>query len=243
MLNSTYGGCIYLASNRVNGSIYIGKSLMGMRHRMKTHLSAVRNGYKQPFICALRKHGADSFQWHELFLSDDHDTLMAAEIELIAAFKASGARMYNATAGGDGASRKRSAAEIERMKLRRLSEDTKALLRASWTPERRAAQAAKMASRVVTDESRAAMSAGCKGKPKSAEHIAKSVASRRGQIAPKWTPERRAKMEAAWAQGNRSASEETKRKISETKRARTTEATRAHCREAGKLGAAKRWQG
>ena len=127
---------------------------MGMRRRMLTHWSAVRKGQMQPFICALRKYGEDAFIWEELFHGIDKPAISAAEIEAIALHKAEGIHLYNVTDGGDGAGSPRTPEQLAKMRGRKVSPEQRKRMSASWTPERRAAQAEKMRNRIVSNETR-----------------------------------------------------------------------------------------
>lgn len=241
MVRKPYIGVIYRATNTVNGTIYIGKSLMGLDKRRKTHLSAARNGKMWPFCCALRKHGKEAFVWDVLYMSDDNDDLSVAETLFIAEAKSSGTRIYNATEGGDGARRKKSESEIARMKERGVSEAFLKAAKESWTDERRAETAKRMRERDTTglgEKIRAAKI----GKPRPQEVVERIAAANRGKKLPGWTPERRAKMEAAWARGCAKPSDETRAKMSEKAKARSSEAKeRARLKEISALGRITRW--
>lgn len=96
-------GCVYLARNAANGSLYIGKSLVGLHRRRSAHLNAARRGEDWAFYRAIRSHGQESFQeWRVLFHSDDDDALSGAEMSLIADYRGAGERLYNSTDGGKG---------------------------------------------------------------------------------------------------------------------------------------------
>lgn len=166
-----YIGCCYMATNLTNGSIYIGKTIATMHRRKMMHFSAMRKGEMPPFICALRKYGKDAFEWRELYMSDDDASLKAAEISLIASYKEAGFRMYNITLGGEGFLGKVISPEARAaMTQGSRSETGRASYRASWTPERKAALAARMSARVVTDESRRKLSEARKGMVFTPEH-------------------------------------------------------------------------
>lgn len=191
----SYIGCVYLATNTANGTIYIGKSKLGLAFRRRTHEKS-----REPvgFPAAIRKYGKEAFDWNVLYSSDDDRALMAAEVALIADYRATGIRMYNITDGGDGcAGRKMSPSQLVGMRKPR-SEETKAKMRASNTPEVQAARRAARLGKTLSQEARTKISAAQKGRKKSPEHIAKIVATRALTVRmPPWTPERRAKMEAA----------------------------------------------
>ena len=55
-------GCIYRATNTVNGKMYIGKTKNTLEERRVGHLTA-SNKRKSVFQKALKKYGKDSFEW------------------------------------------------------------------------------------------------------------------------------------------------------------------------------------
>jgi hypothetical protein len=122
-------GCVYLVRNSANGSIYIGKALVGVEKRRAQHFNAARRGEEWAFYRAVRVHGEDAFsEWLVLFSSDDDAALIEAECSLIADYRAAGARLYNNTDGGVGsAGRKVKPQTRARMRAkalgRRLSDD------------------------------------------------------------------------------------------------------------------------
>lgn len=57
-------GIIYGARNTVNGKWYIGQTTVGLENRRRRHLVYARNNYDNTvFHAAIRKYGADSFDW------------------------------------------------------------------------------------------------------------------------------------------------------------------------------------
>jgi len=93
--------CIYIAINKVNGKIYIGKTSKTVEERKKGHLKRSKTG-KAYFCCAIRKYGIDGFDWKVL-----EDTLIEnlneRERLYIQKYKSNDPDIgYNLTAGGDG---------------------------------------------------------------------------------------------------------------------------------------------
>lgn len=223
MLTTRYVGCVYLATCLTNGKIYIGKSIYGLEWRRRTHERYAKSGTVL-FLYAIKKYGAPAFQWSELFCSDDDRALMAAETDLISDYREAGYTLYNMTNGGDGcAGRVVSASQLEKMRRPR-SEAAKAAIRASQTPEVLAAKAKAMRNRIVSEASRKKLSEARKGMKFSAEHRANMAKSRTGIKMAPWTPERRAKMEAAWERrrllGISKPSDETRKRQSEAAKKR-----------------------
>lgn len=243
MVAAKYTACVYRATNLVNGKIYIGKSILGIHRRMMSHFSAARLGAKQPFICALRKYGKDQFVWDEIFLGADDREIVAAEISLISDYRAAGFILYNLTDGGDGAAGRKITDKMRARMTGPRSEAHKDAMRAAQTPEIRQAKSKRMREREVTAESRLKMREGRLGMKFTAEHCAAISASKIGKNAAKWTAERRAKMEAAWARGACKKSEETKLAISKAKKKEYAENPdrRLACAKHGRQGADKRW--
>lgn len=97
-------GCVYVATNLVNGKQYVGQTIKTLDQRRKEHEWYAKHPYKrfnQTIHSALAKYGVDAFKWEVVFETNDVLELKAKEIELIAqlgTFKPNG---YNLTLGGD----------------------------------------------------------------------------------------------------------------------------------------------
>lgn len=92
-------GYIYKITNKVNGKVYIGKTINSIEHRWKQHIEKSKK-LDYPFYKAIRKYGPDNFsleQIEEVSL----DILNEREIYWID-FYNSYYEGYNATFGGDG---------------------------------------------------------------------------------------------------------------------------------------------
>ena len=92
-------GCVYRATNLINGKYYIGKTKYSMEERRQSHYTEVPNTY---FHRALRKYGRDNFEWDILFESDDEGHLYRKEKLYIKLFDTYIPHGYNMTTGGDG---------------------------------------------------------------------------------------------------------------------------------------------
>ncbi len=217
---SPYLGCVYLATNTANGSIYIGKSKLGLAFRRRTHEKG-----RDPtvFLNAIRKHGKEAFDWIEIYCSDDDRALLDAEVALIETYRAASFRMYNMTKGGDGcAGRKVTPEQLEKMRRPR-SESAKANMRAGQTAAVRAAKGAAQRGRVRPEHVKAAVSAAQKGRKRTPEQIAAIIERQTGGKLPPWSDERRAKMEAAWSRRREQGltiSDETRRRMSDAAKRR-----------------------
>jgi len=94
---------IYKATNKVNGKVYIGKTVEPLKIRMNNHKSDALSGRRDTKFCrAIRKYGWDSFGWEVI---DDtaktHEELLDKEVYYIAMFSAI-KKGYNLTEGGEG---------------------------------------------------------------------------------------------------------------------------------------------
>lgn len=165
MTAKRYTGCVYAATNTLNGRVYIGKTAQGLAERRWKHISEAKAGGGFVFAKALRKYGEEAFAWAEVFASDDDAALLAAEIEIIARLRAEGVNLYNLADGGQGPSGAIRSAET-RAKLSAASAGKPkseahrkaiGLARpktiAPWSEERRAKCAATWAAKKASGES------------------------------------------------------------------------------------------
>lgn len=95
---------IYTVRNRVTGKVYVGQSTQGLAHRKSEHLWRLKSGTRDHKLYqAMRKHGADAFDFEIVCHALSADYLDSLERELIASFN-SYRRGYNMTEGGHGVS-------------------------------------------------------------------------------------------------------------------------------------------
>jgi group I intron endonuclease len=96
---------LYMIVNKINGKYYIGKTTTSLKHRWYFHKYNTAHDGKTYLYRAMRKHGVDNFEIHELgshYKSDEE--LKKWEAAFIQLFKSQDPkRGYNLTAGGDGA--------------------------------------------------------------------------------------------------------------------------------------------
>lgn len=95
---------IYKITNKVNGKIYIGKTVRSLDKRWKEHCQSSRKTQceKRPLYEAMKKYGIENFEF-SLIEECDENILSEKEkywIEYYGSFK----NGYNATIGGDGKS-------------------------------------------------------------------------------------------------------------------------------------------
>jgi group I intron endonuclease len=94
-------GSIYLITNKLNGNVYVGKTMVSPHVRWLHHNTMARHGSQAPVHAAIRKYGADSFSLTVVDEAETSRSLNAKERRYIKMFKREG-RSYNATLGGDG---------------------------------------------------------------------------------------------------------------------------------------------
>lgn len=93
---------IYKITNKINGKVYIGKTLNSIQKRWREHLidSKKRRCEKRPLYSAINKYGEENFEIEQIE-ECSYDILNEREcywIEYFGSFK----NGYNATVGGDG---------------------------------------------------------------------------------------------------------------------------------------------
>lgn len=100
-------GCVYKATNTVNGKIYVGKTSYTLNQRIWDdggHKHKVDGGSKIYFHCAIRKYGFEAFVWEIISESNDLAELRQIEMDQIRLLDSYGPKGYNLTIGGDGGS-------------------------------------------------------------------------------------------------------------------------------------------
>ena len=152
---------IYGIINKVNGKIYIGKTMVSFCDRWDCHKAQLRSGYHDnPHLQkAWNKYGEDSFEFailHDCSSGEDTDSVNALEIRYISEYQSNGKMLYNISPGGDGGQflgkhlseeTKRKIGEKNRINMtgRKFSEETKRKMSESqktryekWTEQDRA---------------------------------------------------------------------------------------------------------
>jgi group I intron endonuclease len=222
MLTSRYTGCVYLATNSINGRCYVGKTIMALCDRKAIHCHAARRkASTSAFHAAIRKYGAASFQWSKLFESDDESLLFEAERSLIDDYRLAGARLYNIGNGGEGQS-------------------------VPCSDERRRKARTAAQNRIVTDETRRKLSEAFTGRVISTEHRRKIADAKRGKTLKPWTEERRLKFATTWTAkmaAGYAVPAQTRAALSAgAKRRNQREGERERRRLSGLKGAKARWE-
>lgn len=93
-------GEIYIATNKVNGKQYVGKTTKGFKKRLINHLFFAKRP-KQYFHKALKKYGKENFEFEVIEYATEE--LNKHEIALIKELNCKAPNGYNCTDGGDGA--------------------------------------------------------------------------------------------------------------------------------------------
>ena len=92
---------VYSATNKINGKIYIGKTTKSLIRRRSVHESSALKGSNKYFHKAIRKHGAENFDWKIIEHADNEKELAIKEIFWIQQTGSFGYG-YNQTIGGEG---------------------------------------------------------------------------------------------------------------------------------------------
>lgn len=229
-------GCIYIATNKYNGRVYVGKTEGTLAARRKGHERDARIGSTFYFHRAIRKYGVDGFDWRVL-LEVDNEDLSEVEKFQIKRFRSKPAGTYNLADGGTGGATRRGVEHSEASKEKiRTAHRGKTL-----TAEHREAIGRSGKGRAVSQELREHLRRLFKGREVSQETKDKIAAAKRGsKLSPahkavfhnrgrKHTPETVQRIKDA-ATG-RKLSDDAKKKISESRRA--YERAKATLAEAG----------
>jgi group I intron endonuclease len=95
-------GLVYKATNIIDGKIYVGQTIVGLKTRRECHVNAALaerdNNY---FHNSIRKHGKDNFEWEIIDYASSKRELDDLEIYYIEELK-SFEKGYNLTEGGGG---------------------------------------------------------------------------------------------------------------------------------------------
>lgn len=98
-------GCVYVATNNINGKRYVGQTIHSLAVRKRQHIGASKNKNRKEFHAfqaAISKYGEENFSWEILFESENPAELDKMEIFYIKELKTFGNLGYNLTMGGGG---------------------------------------------------------------------------------------------------------------------------------------------
>ena len=98
-------GCVYIATNLINGKQYVGMTTKTIDYRIGCHIRSAMTNPKGLFHKAISEFGDNNFKWEVAFTSNDRDELVKTEIELIKRLGTFG-NGYNMNDGGGGGNSK-----------------------------------------------------------------------------------------------------------------------------------------
>jgi len=95
---------IYKVTNKINGKVYIGKTVHTLEHRWSQHLSFAKMNSGCPYLGrAIRKYGSETFEIEQLAQTDNSEELNTLECHFIQQLKSYQREVgYNLTLGGEG---------------------------------------------------------------------------------------------------------------------------------------------
>lgn len=184
---------IYVATNKLNGKQYVGKTTRTLEARRLSHEYEATSGSNNAIHRAIRKWGKDNFEWRVIEECSNEEHLSRAEIEHIK-FLDTYSRGYNMTRGGEGQLGWNPQEETRKLwsKQRKgTNQYTRGYIHpdnpSSWTDERKEQEKLKSEDRKREAnkkrseklKGRKAWNAGKKTGPWKREHIKKIQASRR----------------------------------------------------------------
>lgn len=91
---------IYKITNRINGKIYIGQTVRSLEQRKREHLQSAERGVNRHLYDAIRKYGAENFDFEELCSAESKVDLNYLEAKYIVEYD-SVRNGYNMGYGGD----------------------------------------------------------------------------------------------------------------------------------------------
>lgn len=190
---------IYMATNRVNGKEYVGRTARGLKKRKQEHICcALKNEDNVYFHHAIKKYGPDNFCWEVLNECTNSDDLNILEIYYISLYNTS-ENGYNLTSGGNGVVGHKCSDETKQKignanRGRKPSEDTRKRMSESSTGKKHSTETRKRMSetrqgqncgRKASKENRLKMSKFQKGKTISEEQRKKISAALKGKYTGK----------------------------------------------------------
>lgn len=92
---------IYKAENKLNGQVYIGKTVSNLNKRRQDHIYSAGRSKNTYFHNAIRVYGIDNFEWSVLAETDLESKLNSLERFYIMVYRKMGS-VYNLTDGGEG---------------------------------------------------------------------------------------------------------------------------------------------
>jgi len=94
---------VYLITNKINGTQYVGQTRNTLKHRWKSHVDASRDKTKSTYMTrAINKYGAENFTIETLHICESKEEMDFVEIFYIALLNTQETNGYNLSAGGEG---------------------------------------------------------------------------------------------------------------------------------------------
>ncbi len=180
-------GCVYVATNMINGKKYVGVTSRTLEKRRAYH-EGLWNKNCRALYRALLKYGADAFTWHSLYESDDAEMLINLETYFIVWLNTIAPNGYNLTYGAFPNGGVLALSKEAREKISAAKRGNKAWLGKKHTKEARKKMSAikrgnkNWLGKKHTDKTRAKIGTGNTGKKRSAEHRAKIGAANATRI-------------------------------------------------------------
>lgn len=203
-------GCLYRLTFP-SGKAYIGVTVGTAQERFKEHVYNAKRGLARGVNRAMRKYGSESVKVETLVVADDWAYLCEAERKAIAAYGTKGPGGYNMTDGGEGAlGYKHTAESLKKMGDAHRGQAYHAI---PYTPEARAKMSASHR-RMQTEETRRRISASQIGVSRgvgrnlSEDHRAAIAAGNKGK---RRTEEQRARISIAATERERQKREQRSR--------------------------------
>lgn len=94
---------VYLITNILNSSVYVGYTSDPKARWKKHNRPSVQRRYSHYHLYrSMAKHGKDNFRFTILEEHESKESALAAEVDIIAMFRATGVPLLNMTGGGEG---------------------------------------------------------------------------------------------------------------------------------------------
>ncbi len=215
---------IYMIVNKCNGKAYIGMTRQALAARYRNHRLRGEGGHRGPLYAAMKKYGITNFQVSIIAEAETYEELSILEREQINKHGTMCPKGYNLAPGGHGnkgykkrpedvektaawhRGKKRSEETRKRMSLavrkkypKRSAEAIEktriANLGRKRTPEQRDAISRAQTGKILSEKTKAKISASMKGRKKNPEAIEKTAATKRGKPL---SSEHKDKLKKAW---------------------------------------------
>jgi len=93
---------VYLITNKINGTQYVGQTVRTLEQRWNSHVSVAMRGKGGYLAKAIKKYGAEQFTVETISLCESKEEMDFTEMLYIALLHTQRPAGYNLTAGGEG---------------------------------------------------------------------------------------------------------------------------------------------